>query len=115
MSRARQKWFTNRKAPGIRQRRNCRLGLEQLEERVLPSVTDFRPIDEVGNNPNPADANLGTAGTDLLRVSPVAYGNGINTPSMGGIASPRTVSNDVSNQATTLFGSTDINTVDGNG
>ena len=39
-----------------------------------------RPIDEVGNNVN--NPNLGTAGTDLLRLSPADYGNGINTPSL---------------------------------
>jgi hypothetical protein len=96
-------------------------------------VTGFRPVDEVGNNPTniyqgvsfftsstegttPADV----AGGDLLRFSGIAYGDGISKPSMGGgaptfIASPRTVSNDVANQATTLFGPTDVNTVNGNG
>jgi hypothetical protein len=115
------------------QHRSYRLRLEPLEERCQPSVTGFRPGDEVGNNPTniyqgvsfftsstegttPADV----AGGDLLRFSAVAYGDGISKPSMGGgaptfIASPRTVSNDVSNQATTLFGPTDTNTIDGNG
>ena len=64
----------------------------------------------------------GTAGTDLLRVSPAAYANGIFTPGMGGgaptfVAGSRLVSNTVSNQAATLFGpaSTDVNTVNSNG
>jgi hypothetical protein len=92
--------------------------LEELEARCQPSASGFRPTDEVGNNPN--NSALGTAGTDLLRISAVAYADGISKPSMGGgsptfVASPRTVSNDLSNQATTLFGSTDTNTIDGNG
>jgi peroxidase len=38
----------------------------------------YRPIDEVGNNIlNPT---WGTAGSDLLRLSPAEYGNGVNTP-----------------------------------
>src|SRR5204863_4018954 len=101
-----------------------RLNLEALEERCVPSVTDFRPVDEVGNNAG--NTALGTAGTDLLRLSPAAYkpvangGDGLTTPSLtyGAptfVAGPRLVSNDVSNQATVLFGSTDINTVDQNG
>jgi hypothetical protein len=100
--------------------------MEQLEERSQPSVTGFSPIDEIGNNP--FNASLGTAGTDLLRISPAAYkpvangGDGLNTPSLtyGAptfVAGPRLVSNVVDNQAAVLFGdpSTDINTVDQNG
>jgi len=109
------------------------LGVEQLEDRCLLSVTGFRPIDEVGNNvanptwgAAPADQSNGAA-VQLLRLSPVAYADGISTPSLpyggGGIGnsppmpSPRTISNDVFNQSPTLFGSpsTDITTVDGNG
>jgi len=38
----------------------------------------YRPIDEVGNNIlNPT---WGTAGSDLLRLSPADYGNGVDTP-----------------------------------
>lgn len=110
--------------PQAAARRRLWLCLEQLEERCQPSVTGFRPIDEVGNNV--ANPNLGIAGTDLLRLSPDAYkpvangGDGFTTPSLtyGAptfVAGPRLVSNTVSNQATVLFGPTDINTVDGNG
>ena len=114
-----------RKLPAQRQR-YIRPMLEELESRLVPSVTGFSTVTEVGNNA--ADPTQGTAGTDLLRLSPVAYANGISTPSLPGngattttppvpIASPRTISNDVFNQSPTLFGSpaTDINTVDGNG
>jgi hypothetical protein len=123
----------SRKARPVRRRRSWPPQFEQLEARCQPSATGFRPVDEVGNNAaNPyqgvsffTSSTQGTtpadvAGGDLLRFSAVAYKDGISTPSMGGgsptfIASPRTVSNDVSNQATTLFGPTDVNTVDGNG
>ena len=60
------------------QRDKLRFALEQLEDRVQPSVTGFRPIDETGNNA--AKPTLGTAGTDLLRVSPVAYADGVSLP-----------------------------------
>jgi peroxidase len=113
----------SRKARAVR-RRSRPPCLEPLEERCQPSVTGFSPVDEVGNNA--ANQNLGTAGTDLLRLSPPDYkpvangGDGLTTPSLtyGAptfVAGPRLVSNTVSNQATTLFGPTDINTVDQNG
>lgn len=112
---------TNRKPKATLRPRRSQLSLEVLEERCLLSSStlvplgDFRPITEVGNNvKNPT---LGTAGTDLLRISPAAYANGFSTPSLPyseGYPSPRTISNDVFNQATTLFGppSDDIETVD---
>jgi hypothetical protein len=95
-----------------------RLSLEPLEDRCLLSVTGFSPVDEIGNNET--HTLLGTANTDLLRLSAVAYKDGISAPGMGGgaptfVAGSRLVSNSVSNQATVLFGSTDVNTVDQNG
>src|SRR5262245_40345972 len=86
-----------------------RLWLEELEVRCQPSVTGFSLIDESNNNPAG-----GSAGSDLLRISPAAYkpvangGDGFTTPSMtyGAptfVAGPRLVSNDVSNQADPLF------------
>ena len=108
------------------QQRHIRPTIEELETRIVPSATGFRPTDEVGNNV--VDSTMGTAGTDLLRLSPAAYkpvangGDGLNTPSLTSgaptfVAGPRLVSNIVDNQAAVLFGdpSTDINTVDGNG
>ncbi len=91
--------------------------VEVLEDRCLLDA-GFRPIDETGNNV--ADPTLGTANTDLLRFSAVAYKDGIATPGMGGgaptfVTGPRAVSNIVANQATVLFGSTDINTVNEKG
>ena len=100
----------SRKFKVATKQRRRRFELEALEERCQPSVTGFRPVDEVGNNE--ANPNLAIAGTDLLRLSPAAYkpvangGDGLTTPSLtyGAptfVAGPRLVSNDVSNQATT--------------
>jgi peroxidase len=75
--------------------------LEPLEDRTVPSAgstlaTGFRPIDEVGNNL--ANPTLGTAGTDLIRISPVGYADGISAPSLPNDPSARTISNAVSDQ-----------------
>ena len=127
----------NTRAPkSSRQKRppGTQLGAQELEMRCVLSVTGYSPIDEVGNNvANPdwgaAPADLpGGAAIQLLRLFPVAYADGISTPSLPGngatvttpavpIPCPRTVSNDVFNQSPTLFGSpsTDVNTVNGTG
>lgn len=124
MSRSHHRLSSRKHSPAAR----LRLILEQLEDRCVPSVTGFRPIDEVGNNID--DPTLGTAGIDLLRVSPAAYRvvagtdpNGFFTPSMNGgapffVSGSRLASNDLSNQSTTLFDpnpANDINTVNQNG
>jgi hypothetical protein len=95
--------------PRATRRRGRWLWVEQLEERCLLDAS-FRPISEVGNNV--ADPNLGTAGTDLLRLSPVGYADGVNSPSLPGNASARVISDDVSNQADPANPSQDIATVD---
>lgn len=82
---------------------------EMLEDRRVPSVTGFRPIDEVGNNV--ANPTWGTAGTDLVRLTPAEYANGINTPSLPQDASPRVISDIVNNQADPADPSEDIATV----
>lgn len=115
--------------------------LERLEERQLLSVqaavaqatalccpvadtVEYRSITGAGNNQ--ANSSCGAAGTDFIRVSPAAYRvtaadpNGFFTPSMNGgapffVAGSRLVSNDVANQATTLFGPNDVATVNQNG
>ncbi len=135
MNRTWWKRLAGRKPRAAAQTRRTWLFLEKLEERCQPSVTGFRPTDEVGNNtanPDwgaaPAD-QPGGAAIQLLRISPADYADGIATPSLPGNGatvgptsglsepSPRTISNDVFNQSPTLFGSpsTDVNTVDGNG
>jgi hypothetical protein len=71
----------------------------------------YRPIDEVGNNV--ANPNLGTAGTDLLRISPAAYADGVSSPSLAGNPSARVISDILNNQADPANPSQDLNTVDG--
>ena len=85
------------------------LELEPLELRCLLSVSGYRPIDEIGNNvSNPA---WGTAGTDLVRLSPTYYANGYNSPSLPQDPSARLVSDILNNQADPAFPSQDIATV----
>jgi peroxidase len=83
---------------GKRRKPGSGLEVERLEERCLLSgVTGYRPISEVGNNvANPGE---GTAGTDLLRLSPAAYADGISTPSLPNNPGARVISDVVSNQA----------------
>jgi hypothetical protein len=71
--------------------------VEQLETRCLLSVSGVRPIDEVRNNLNhpnwgaaPAD-QTGGAAIQLLRVSPVAYADGVSAPSLPNNPSARRV------------------------
>ncbi len=139
MNRTWWKRHVSRKPRAAAQTRHAWLFLEKLEDRCVPTVAVgvYSPVTEVGNNAaNPYQgvsfttvAGAEAAGTtvaplsgDLVRVSAAAYADGISKPSMGGktptfVPSPRTVSNDVFNQASTLFGpaSTDVNTVNGNG
>ena len=70
--------------------------VEGLEERSLLSAT-FYTADGTGNNV--ANPTLGTAGTDLLRVSPVAYADGISAPSLPNNPSARVISDILNNQA----------------
>jgi hypothetical protein len=81
-------------------------------------VTGVRPIDEVGNNlANPtwgaAPADLtGGAPIQLLRISPVAYSDGVSGPSLPANPSARLVSNLLSNQADPNNPGVDLATVD---
>jgi hypothetical protein len=90
-------------------RRRPQLRLERLEDRVQPSV---EPINGVGNNV--ANPNWGAAGTDLIRLSPVGYADGISTPALPSDQSARAISNILNNQANPTTGQ-DINTVDQQG
>jgi hypothetical protein len=91
---------------------SCRrpITLEELEPRCLPSVNGYRPIDEVGNNPN--DASLGTANTRLLRISPEAYTDNVGAPSLANDLGPRVISDILNNQAVGGNSSQDIQTND---
>jgi peroxidase len=81
-----------------RRPRTCRPQLEQLETRV---VMDVRSITGVGNNLD--HLAWGAAGTDLLRVSPVAYADGLSSPSTPNTLNPREISNELSNQSDPIF------------
>ena len=56
-------------------RRHLHLELMLLEDRSVPTVTGYRSINEVGNNV--ANPTWGTAGTDLTRLTPAAYADGV--------------------------------------
>jgi peroxidase len=95
--------------------RRCILGVEALEARTLLSAGGLYSIAGTGNNlTNPALANAGSAGTDLLRISPAAYANGFSTPSLPNNPSARVISDVLNNQADPANPSQDINTVDAN-
>jgi peroxidase len=61
----------------------------------------FRSITGLGNNP--IHGTWGAAGTDLIRVSPVAYADGISKPSQPNTLSPREISNNLNNQSDPIF------------
>src|SRR5207247_10628780 len=61
----------------IRRRRGFRPGLEQLEDRCVPSGM-VRSYDGAGNNLLHPD--WGSVGVQLLRAAPAQYADGISTP-----------------------------------
>ena len=69
----------------------------------------YRPINEVGNNV--ANPTWGTAGTDLIRLTPAEYAERLNSPSLPQDPAPRLISNIVNNQADPADPSQDIATV----
>ncbi len=97
------------RARRARKPRKLRPHLEVLETRV---VMDVRSITGAGNNL--ANPTWGAAGTDLLRVSPVAYADGISTPSLPGNPSARAVSDAVNVQAAPGDPTQDLATIDQN-
>lgn len=73
-----------------RRRGHTRPVLEKLDHRIVLSSSRvlagmYRPITELGNNL--AHPSWGVAGADLLRLSPAAYSNGYNSPSLAGDSS----------------------------
>jgi hypothetical protein len=89
---------------GTRRPQSCRLAVELLEARCLLDA-GFRSVTGVGNNIDNPD--WGAAGTDLLRVSPVAYADGISAPSTPNTLSPRQISNALNNQSDPIFSGAD--------
>jgi peroxidase len=86
-------------------RKRCRLAVELLEVRCLLSTDPFRSITGFGNNVT--HPTYGQAGTNLIRVSPVAYADGISTPSQPNALSPREISNNLNNQSDPIFSGAD--------
>jgi peroxidase len=93
-----------------------------LEPRVLLSATTAPAAAPVassvesfnGSGNNIANPTWGEAGTDLIRLTPAQYANGINSPSLPQDPSARLISNIVNNQADPADPSEDIATVDQN-
>jgi peroxidase len=104
-------------------RRNPKLFTQRaadvLESRVLlsgttpaPAASTVEPLSGAGNNV--AHPTWGQAGTDLLRISPAQYANGINSPSLPQDPSARLVSDMLNSQADPANLGQDLNTVDKN-
>jgi len=89
---------------------------EILEQRSMLSASAVLPANAVepigGTGNNMSNPTWGAAGNDLIRLSPAAYANGINSPSLPQNASPRLISNIVNNQADPANPSQDLGTVD---
>ncbi len=83
--------------------------IESLEDRCVPTGSSYRPIDEVGNNV--ANPNWGAAGTDLTRLTPAEYADGVDAPSLPLAPNPRLISNIVNNQADPANPAQDLATV----
>ncbi len=97
-------WWKQARPPVRRLPKSARPGLEPLEPRCLLDA-GFRSITGLGNNI--ANPTWGQAGTDLLRVSPVAYADGISSPSTPNTLSPREISNNLNNQSDPIFSGAD--------
>jgi peroxidase len=103
-----------RKTKSIRKSRRAslgRLGIEELESRALLSG-GIESIDGTGNNLT--SPLLGSAGTDLLRISPVAYADGVSSPSLPNNPGARVLSDELNSQSSTTDPSEDIATIDQN-
>jgi hypothetical protein len=82
--------------------------METLEARCLPTVT-FSAIDGSGNNlVNP---DWGSAGTDLIRIAPAAYADGISAPAGADRPGARAISNALADQTDPNNPSQDLNTI----
>src|ERR1700722_20365599 len=77
-----------------------------------PLNTDIEPIGGISNNV--ANPLWGSAETDLLRLAPVGYVDGIDAPALPNDLSARAISDIVNNQADPADPSQDIQTVDQN-
>jgi hypothetical protein len=89
-------------------RRTPHLRVQRLEDRVQPAV--YYSFDGYGNNT--AHPTWGQAGSDLIRLSPVGYTDGISSPSLPTDQSARAISNILNNQLAPNSTTQDIDTVD---
>jgi hypothetical protein len=92
-------------------RRRSFLDLERLECRIVPSANTYS-IDGTGNNLT--NSAQGSALTDLIRISPAAYADGISALSMAVDQSARVISDLLNNQADPANPGQDLNTRDQN-
>src|SRR5262245_56597141 len=86
--------------------RTKRFFLEELEARCLLD-TGFRSITGFGNNL--ANPDLGAANTDLIRIAPAAYADGISAPSGANRPGARFISNTLSDQTDPTNPDEDLN------
>ncbi len=101
------------RAQSTRRRNSVPCGLEPLEARThLSTTSPYRSYDGTGNNLS--HKAWGSALSDLIRLSPVGYADGISSPSLPHDQSARVISNDVNNQADPANPSQDLNTLDQN-
>jgi Animal haem peroxidase len=109
-------WFHRNRYPFMSQlfgqrpatmRRRC-LQIEPLEERALLSA-GIESINGTGNNL--ANPDLGSAGTDLIRVAPAAYADGVSAPAGANRPGARAISNALSDQTDPSNPSQDLNTI----
>jgi hypothetical protein len=77
-----------------------------LEERSAPTNL-VEPITGAGNNV--ANPTWGNAGTDLIRIAPAAYADGISAPAGANRPSARDISNALSDQTDPANTSQDLN------
>src|SRR5438046_3023648 len=80
--------------------------VELVESRLLmsssaPPVPAVEAIDGTGNNLG--HLKWGSAGVDLQRLSPAAYGDGVSTPAGSNRPSARQISNAISAQSDDLM------------
>lgn len=109
--RALSRLFAWKRVRKIVNRPSMRPCVEQLEDRRVLSVSTIRPIDEVGNNI--AKPTLGSTGTNLIRLSPVSYADGISTPALPNNPSARILSDILNSQKDPANPSEDLETLNG--
>jgi hypothetical protein len=69
---------------------------DYLFDNFLRPASAFRSIDGTGNNLDHPD--WGSAGTDLLRIAPAAYADGVSAPAGADRPSARVISNTIADQ-----------------